>query len=368
MKCSESYEYIKNNLFVSFEEWNQLKNNENVNYKCYSCTNICTFTKRQIFDSVNYRFKKKEDRLDKNLICANCKKSKKIVQKNNFTKSVPRASKNLMYKNIKNCNITKEEWVSASPISIFKIDCPTCFKSFTRSKQHLISLIHSKMKKLNVSQDFQNYLFDIYCSSKCSRKSDFIKKDLNAIFIEKAIKVHGDRYDYSQVNYVTAAKHKVKVICKIHGGFYTRPSLHLQGFNCPACKKVIGVWKKSEWTQKGKSSTNFEAYRVYILRFYNENEEFIKIGKTFLPIGKRFKTVKNFYNIEVINLIETKNEKDAGDIYDLETILHRKFVNYRYSPLIDFGGKTECFSTKILKYLTEEFFVKLNEQNKFLIT
>ena len=65
---------------------------------------------------------------------------------------------------------------------------------------------------------------------------------------------------------------------------------------------------------------------------------------------------------------ETKNEKDAGDIYDLETILHRKFVNYRYSPLIDFGGKTECFSTKILKYLTEEFFVKLNEQNKFLIT
>lgn len=365
MKSNEVYEYVKNNLFVSFKEWDELKNNNNINYKCFSCTNICTFTKRRIFDSVNYCFNKKEDRLDKNLICTDCRK---IVQKNNFTKSFPFASKNMMYKNIKNCNITEEEWVSASPQSIFKINCPTCSKLFTRTKQHLISVLHPRMKKLNVSQDSQNYLFDIYCSFKCSRDSNFINKDLNTIFIEKAIKVHGDRYDYSQVNYVSASKHKVKVICKIHGDFYTRPSLHLQGFNCPACKNVIGVWKKSEWIQKGKSSTNFEAYRVYILRFYNENEEFIKIGKTFLPIGKRFKTVKKFYNIEVINLIETKNEKDAGDIYDLETILHRKFVNYRYPPLIDFGGKTECFSTKILKYLTEEFFVKLNEQNKFLIT
>ncbi len=35
-------------------------------------------------------------------------------------------------------------------------------------------------------------------------------------FIEKAILKHGDRYDYSLVDYKSAIK-KVKIICGIHG-------------------------------------------------------------------------------------------------------------------------------------------------------
>ena len=34
------------------------------------------------------------------------------------------------------------------------------------------------------------------------------------IFISKAIKIHGDRYDYSNVNYINA-KTKINIICKI---------------------------------------------------------------------------------------------------------------------------------------------------------
>ena len=36
------------------------------------------------------------------------------------------------------------------------------------------------------------------------------------IFIAKAIKIHGTRYDYSNVNYINA-KTKVTILCKTHG-------------------------------------------------------------------------------------------------------------------------------------------------------
>ena len=43
-------------------------------------------------------------------------------------------------------------------------------------------------------------------------------------FVEKAIAVHGDRYDYSLVEYVNANT-KVTIICLVHGGFEQTPSL-----------------------------------------------------------------------------------------------------------------------------------------------
>lgn len=53
-------------------------------------------------------------------------------------------------------------------------------------------------------------------------------------FIEKALKVHGDRYDYSSVNY-TGYKNKITIICKTHGPFEQRAGHHLQGQNCKYC-------------------------------------------------------------------------------------------------------------------------------------
>ena len=47
-------------------------------------------------------------------------------------------------------------------------------------------------------------------------------------FISKAREVHGDRYDYSKVEYKNA-KTKVKIICPIHGVFEQSPDAHLHG-------------------------------------------------------------------------------------------------------------------------------------------
>lgn len=57
-------------------------------------------------------------------------------------------------------------------------------------------------------------------------------------FIEKAKKVHGDKYDYSKLVYVNA-KTKICVICHKHGEFYQLPSKHLTGNKCPKCADEI---------------------------------------------------------------------------------------------------------------------------------
>lgn len=54
------------------------------------------------------------------------------------------------------------------------------------------------------------------------------------IFIERARKVHGDKYDYSLVEYVKDSVN-VTIICKIHGPFSQRASHHLNGNGCKRC-------------------------------------------------------------------------------------------------------------------------------------
>ena len=53
-------------------------------------------------------------------------------------------------------------------------------------------------------------------------------------FIVRAIKVHGNLYDYSLVNYVNYDTN-VRIICNEHGEFYQEVSNHLQGKGCRKC-------------------------------------------------------------------------------------------------------------------------------------
>ena len=59
-------------------------------------------------------------------------------------------------------------------------------------------------------------------------------------FIEKARSVHGDKYDYSKVKY-NNNKDKVCVICPEHGEFWQTPNTHLKGNGCPKCGLLINA-------------------------------------------------------------------------------------------------------------------------------
>src|ERR1035437_1745734 len=64
-----------------------------------------------------------------------------------------------------------------------------------------------------------------------------MEKTKEVDFIAKAKNVHGDKYDYSRVEYINA-KTKVCIICSEHGEFYQRIDHHLNGSGCPICAGV----------------------------------------------------------------------------------------------------------------------------------
>ena len=70
---------------------------------------------------------------------------------------------------------------------------------------------------------------------KCGNES--IGKNLQSStseFIEKSIKIHGNKFDYSKVEYI-GSHTKVCIICPEHGEFYQPPTNHLSGNGCPKC-------------------------------------------------------------------------------------------------------------------------------------
>ena len=69
-------------------------------------------------------------------------------------------------------------------------------------------------------------------------------------FIRRAIEIHGNKYDYSKVEYVNCYT-PVIIICPIHGEFKMIPRLHIfEGSGCPRCKikKVREKGSNKKWS------------------------------------------------------------------------------------------------------------------------
>lgn len=72
-----------------------------------------------------------------------------------------------------------------------------------------------------------------------------MKKMTTTEFIEKAIKKHGNKYDYSNAEYVNATT-KVCITCPVHGEFWMQPNNHLSGQGCPKCGKLSRIKKRAK--------------------------------------------------------------------------------------------------------------------------
>ena len=144
------------------------------------------------------------------------------------------------------------------------------------------------------------------------------------------------------------------VLLIIIGLFSISPDNHMKGKGCPKCKKEklsnSIQWNYSSWEKRGKDSKYFENFKVYIVRCFNESEEFIKIGKTYLNTESRFKYAIP-YSYEILKEYLFDSGAEASKY---ELCLHKKYKNFRYFPLIDFEGVTECFDTSILDFMIRE--------------
>lgn len=101
------------------------------------------------------------------------------------------------------------------------------------NKSTIICPIHGEFQ-----QNYGNHLMGKGCS-KCTYET--IKSKLiisKEQFIERAKAVHGNRYDYSKVEYNGAFK-KVAIVCPVHGEFRQTPHSHTSsmGSGCPKCSE-----------------------------------------------------------------------------------------------------------------------------------
>ena len=152
------------------------------------------------------------------------------------------------------------EW-TASRSDIFRGS--GCKKCYYENKKSISTeqFIERAMRIHGVKYEYSNVNFvnwktnvDIICNThKCItsvRPANFLSGlvpkccktyrsgDTKNQFISKAKLAHGDKYDYTLVEY-TNQNTKVNIICRAHGTFTQTPTNHKAGHGCPKCANVF---------------------------------------------------------------------------------------------------------------------------------
>ena len=134
------------------------------------------------------------------------------------------------------------------------------------------------------------------------------------------------KYDFSRVVFDKDVDSTVQIKCPKHGWVNTRAKKLLAGRGCTACNDL---------------SLMDQGAMIYIIRCYNEQEEFYKIGITTKSLETRFPDISSLpYKFDVLSL----QNGDRKKLYKFEKVLLALLRKYRYKPKKEFCGHTECFS------------------------
>ena len=170
------------------------------------------------------------------------------------------------------CNNCRYEW-EAIPRSTLhsKYGCPKC-KVNEAKKNKSKSLFLSRMDKSKYT--FISYRDWLHVSVQCKKcgyirttSSDNIYRygcpkcghkntaDCERLtkeeFIERAKKVHNDKYDYSKSNYINNHT-KMIITCPEHGDFLQAPNHHLRGEGCPRCAHPYKFYTTEDFIKLSK--------------------------------------------------------------------------------------------------------------------
>lgn len=92
-----------------------------------------------------------------------------------------------------------------------------------------------------------SHLLGFGCKGCCNDNMSELYRNTPENFIKEAQKFHGDKYDYSKIEYINS-KTKIDIQCPIHGSFSQTPITHSRGVGCPKCGRENA-------TDKTKSNT-----------------------------------------------------------------------------------------------------------------
>ena len=272
-------------------------------------------------------------------------------------------------------------------------------------------------------QEARVHLMGCHCQKCANEMISDSKKHTLSSFIERSKQHHGERYDYSLVEYKHSCS-PVKIICSIHGTFKQNPKEHMDGNGCTKCAreknkdacrkdndyfinkaklrhgdlydyslaeytkattkvkiicKTHGVFEQrpnDHYTSGCPTCNHISTYSkssyinnankhhngkatLYFIQVFDDVENFYKVGITVYDTNERF---GNFNSMPYdFHEIYTVTD-NASLIWDLEKYLFSKFSNYSYSPLCYFGGSIlECF-----KFDVEQEFEVISETGSYL--
>ena len=218
---------------------------------------------------------------------------------------------------------------------------------------------------------------------QCGKEKNKKSRSKNIVqFVEEARKVHGDKYDYSKVKYVNGTT-KVTIICPEHGEFQQRPLNHLNGQGCPQCvgreklntKEFIKRAREVHGDKYDYSKVNYVNNRTKVTIICPEHGEFLQRPSGHLS-GKGCKKCSIDSNADSSR--KTKEwfieeaQKVHGDKYDYSKV---KYVNnatkvaiicpehgeFLQSPKLHIKGAGCPWCSGRLRLTTEEFIKRARE-------
>lgn len=161
-------------------------------------------------------------------------------------------------------------------------------------------------------------------------------------FIIDAKKIHGDKYDYSKVDYVNSQT-KICIICPEHGEFWQAPDIHLRGSGCQECGNVSAKeknkMKQETFIKKAKKIHN-EKYDYSNVKYENtdtkveiicpEHGKFLQTPHHHLHgIGCPICGANNISENKLFNILK-ENFKDAVSQYSPDFLNengHKQYID-----------------------------------------
>lgn len=120
------------------------------------------------------------------------------------------------------------------------------------------------------------------CETCNRRKVARMQTKTTEKFIEESIEIHGEKYDYSLVNYVNDSTH-VTITCAIHGEFQQVPRTHLKGKGCKFCGISRMVQLQSKTQEQFLEEAKFlhgDTYDYSLVEYINSGTKVIIICPT----------------------------------------------------------------------------------------
>ena len=222
---------------------------------------------------------------------------------------------------------------------------------------------------------------------KCPKCSHPSTKLTTKEFIERAIEIHGNKYDYSKVEYVDN-KTKVCIICPKHGEFWQTPSCHLKRCGCPNCSKNKKMTTEDFIKKASVIQNNFYDYskveykntETKVCIICPEHGEFWQTPHCHLtgvgcPLCSKVKNINETSLYEFINanisekVIREKHFPWLGakslDIYIPKYNIGIEYQGVQHFKALDFFGGEKSFKETLERDRIKYNLCKLNDTKLF---